>query len=446
MAQINKNMMNKLLSLIIILLIHFDSISQNVDFIEYDLDNGLHVILHQDKTVPLAVTSVMYHVGSKDDSPDRTGFAHFFEHLLFEGTKNIDRGQFVKIVESNGGSLNAYTSNDETYYFEFFPSNKLELGLWLESERMLHPVIDEIGVQTQNEVVKEEKRSNYDNRPYGQLLPQITQSLFKKHPYRWLPIGSMEHLDAATLDEFIAYNKKFYVPNNAVLVVAGNFEIDDVKKKISDYFGPIPRGNDVPRINITEDLITAEIKKKFYDPNIQLPMGLVSYRIPSFKDRDAYVLDMISSILSGGKSSRLYKKMVDDKKVSVQVQAVNLSFEDYGIYVILSLPVGENTLQTLYDNIDEEIEKLKVDLISDREYEKLQNEFENSFISTNASMSGIANSLASYYLLHDNVNLINQRLDIYKSITKEEIRDVANKYLNKDSRAVIDYLPESAKQ
>ena len=439
-------MMNKLLSLIIILLIHFDSISQNVDFIEYDLDNGLHVILHQDKTVPLAVTSVMYHVGSKDDSPDRTGFAHFFEHLLFEGTKNIDRGQFMKIVESNGGSLNAYTSNDETYYFEFFPSNKLELGLWLESERMLHPVIDEIGVQTQNEVVKEEKRSNYDNRPYGQLLPQITQSLFKKHPYRWLPIGSMEHLDAATLDEFIAYNKKFYVPNNAVLVVAGNFEIDDVKKKISDYFGPIPRGNDVPRINITEDPITAEIKKKFYDPNIQLPMGLVSYRIPSFKDRDAYVLDMISSILSGGKSSRLYKKMVDDKKVSVQVQAVNLSFEDYGIYVILSLPVGENTLQTLYDNIDEEIEKLKVDLISDREYEKLQNEFENSFISTNASMSGIANSLASYYLLHDNVNLINQRLDIYKSITKEEIRDVANKYLNKDSRAVIDYLPESAKQ
>ena len=427
-------------------MIHFDSNSQNVDFVEYDLDNGLHVILHQDKSVPLAVTSVMYHVGSKDDSPDRTGFAHFFEHLLFEGTENIDRGQFMKIVESNGGSLNAYTSNDETYYFEFFPSNKLELGLWLESERMLHPVIDKIGVQTQNEVVKEEKRSNYDNRPYGQLLPQITQSLFTKHPYRWLPIGSMEHLDAANLDEFIAYNKKFYVPNNAVLVVAGNFEIDDVKKKINDYFGPIPRGEDVPRINITEDPITAEIKKKFYDPNIQLPMGLVSYRIPSFKDRDAYVLDMISSILSGGKSSRLYKKMVDDKKVSVQVQAVNLSFEDYGIYVILSLPVGENTLQTLYDNIDEEIEKLKSDLISDREYEKLQNEFENSFISTNSSMSGIANSLASYYLLHDNVNLINERLDIYKSITKEEIRDVANKYLNKDSRAVIDYLPERTKK
>lgn len=218
--------MKRIIPLIILLVIQFNSVSQNVEFVEYDLDNGLHVILHQDKSVPLAVTSVMYHVGSKDDSPDRTGFAHFFEHLLFEGTENIDRGQFMKIVESNGGSLNAYTSNDETYYYEFFPSNKLELGLWLESERMLHPVIDKVGVDTQNEVVKEEKRLSYDNRPYGQLLPQITQSLFKKHPYRWLPIGSMDHLDAASLDEFIAYNKKFYVPNNAVLVVAGNFEID----------------------------------------------------------------------------------------------------------------------------------------------------------------------------------------------------------------------------
>ena len=325
--------MKRIISLIILLVIQFNSISQNVEFVEYDLDNGLHVILHQDKSVPLAVTSVMYHVGSKDDSPERTGFAHFFEHLLFEGTENIDRGQFMKIVESNGGSLNAYTSNDETYYYEFFPSNKLELGLWLESERMLHPVIDEIGVKTQNEVVKEEKRLSYDNRPYGQLLPQITQSLFKKHPYRWLPIGSMDHLDSATLDEFIAYNKKFYVPNNAVLVVAGNFEIDETKNKIKDYFGPIPRGNDVPRIDIEEDPLTAEVRKSFYDPNIQLPMGLVCYRIPSFKERDSYVLDMISSILSSGKSSRLYKKMVDTKKVSVEVQAINLSFEDVLFFI-----------------------------------------------------------------------------------------------------------------
>ena len=422
--------------------------AQLIDYELYTLDNGLDVILHQENSSPVVTVSVMYHVGAKDEVDGRTGFAHFFEHLLFEGTKNIERGKWFDIVSSNGGSNNANTSHDRTYYYETFPSNSLELGLWMESERMLHPIINQIGVDTQNEVVKEEKRQRIDNAPYGALIygTAVDPYLYKKHPYRRSIIGSMEDLDAAKLQEFIDFNNQWNNPNNAVLVVAGNFEIDDVKKKISDYFGPIPRGNDVPRINITEDPITAEIKKKFYDPNIQLPMGLVSYRIPSFKDRDAYVLDMISSILSGGKSSRLYKKMVDDKKVSVEVQAVNLSFEDYGIYVILSLPVGENTLQTLYNNIDEEIEKLKSDLISDREYEKLQNEFENSFISTNSSMSGIANSLAPYYLLHDKVNLINQRLDIYKSITKEEIRDVANKYLNKDSRAVIDYLPESAKQ
>ena len=384
----------------------------------------------------------MYHVGAKDEDPKRTGFAHFFEHLLFEGTKNIPRGEMDKIIERNGGSYNANTTQDRTYYYELLPSNKLELGLWIESERLLHPVINQIGVDTQNEVVKEEKRLRVDNTPYGQLLEQIVQGLFVKHPYRWTTIGSMDHLDAATLEEFLEFKEKFYVPNNAVLVVAGNFEMDDIKRKIKDYFGPIPRGNDVPRVNIKEDPLNGEQKRSFNDPNIQIPMGLVSYRTPSMKDRDAYILDMISSILSGGKSSRLYKKMVDDKKISLQVQAVNLSLEDYGAYVILSLPVGDNKLPTLYDNIDEEIEKLKSELISEREYEKLQNIFENNFVNSNSSMAGIANSLARNYMLYGDTDLINTTINIYKSITREEIREVANKYLNKDNRVLIDYLPE----
>ena len=420
------------------------SFSQNVKFTEYDLDNGMHVILHQDNTVPIAVTSVMYHVGAKDENPDRTGFAHFFEHLLFEGTKNIARGQMDKIIEKNGGSYNANTNQDRTYYYELLPSNKVDLGLWIESERLLHPVINQIGVDTQNEVVKEEKRLRVDNAPYGQLLEEITKGLFMKHPYRWTTIGSMDHLDAATLEEFLEFKNKFYVPNNAVLVVAGNFDMDDIKKKISDYFGPIPRGNDVPRVNIKEDPLNGELKRTFNDPNIQIPMGLVSYRTPSMKDREAYVLDMISSILSDGKSSRLYKKMVDDKKISLQVQAVNLSLEDYGAYVILSLPVGDNKLITLYDNIDEEIEKLKKDLITEREYEKLQNIFENNFVNSNSSMAGIANSLARNYMLYGNTNLINTTINIYKSITRDEIREVAKKYLNKENRVLIDYLPEGS--
>ena len=433
--------------LIILAIFPLFSKSQNIDYIEYDLDNGLHVILHQDNSVPLVVTSVMYHVGAKDENPKRTGFAHFFEHLLFEGTKNIGRGEMDKIIERNGGSYNANTTQDRTYYYELLPSNKLELGLWIESERLLHPVINQIGVDTQNEVVKEEKRLRVDNSPYGQLLKQIVEGLFVKHPYRWTTIGSMDHLDAATLDEFLAFKDKFYVPNNGVLVVAGNFEVEDTKSKIEAYFGPIPRGNDIERVDVEEDPIDGELKRTFHDPNIQIPMGLVSYRTPSMKARDAFVLDMISSVLSGGKSSRLYKKMVDDKKVSLQVQAVNLSLEDYGAYVILSLPLGENTLETLYANIDEEIDLLKNELISEREFEKLQNIFENNFVNSNASMAGIANSLARNYMLYENTNLINSNLDIYKSISREEIKAVANKYLNKNSRVLIDYMPvESEKK
>ena len=221
--------------------------AQKVEFEEYDLDNGMHVILHQDNTAPVVITSVMYHVGAKDENPERTGFAHFFEHLLFEGTQNIERGKWFDIVSSNGGSNNANTTDDRTYYYEVFPSNSVELGLWMESERLMHPIINQIGVDTQNEVVKEEKRLRVDNSPYGNILAEIKKNIFFKHPYRWATIGSMDHLDAATLEEFQAFNKKFYVPNNAVLVVAGDINKAEVKKMIKAYFGPIPRGAEVTR-------------------------------------------------------------------------------------------------------------------------------------------------------------------------------------------------------
>ena len=211
------------------------SFSQRVDFEEYDLSNGLHVILHQDKSVPIVTTSVLYHVGSKDEDPERTGFAHFFEHLLFEGTKNIEKGKWFSIVTGSGGSNNAYTTDDFTYYYENFPSNNLELAIWMESERMLHPVIDKVGVDTQNEVVKEEKRMRYDNSPYGKWNEEVKFNLFKVHPYKQTTIGKIEHLDSATLDEFLAFHKKYYVPNNAVLTVAGDIDILQTKKWIKDY-------------------------------------------------------------------------------------------------------------------------------------------------------------------------------------------------------------------
>ncbi|WP_047787977.1 M16 family metallopeptidase [Tenacibaculum mesophilum] len=423
---------------------HF-TYAQKVDFEEYDLSNGMHVILHQDNTAPVVTTSVMYHVGSKDEQPNRTGMAHFFEHLLFEGTKNIKKGEWFKIVSSNGGTNNANTTDDRTYYYEVFPSNNLELGLWMESERLLHPIIGQEGVDTQNEVVKEEKRLRVDNQPYSRFLENVKKNMFKKHPYKGTTIGKMEHLDAATLEEFLAFNKKYYVPNNATLVVAGDFELKEAKRLIKDYFEPIPRGKDIVRNFPKEDPITKEFFAKAYDPNIQIPAIMAAYRTPSMKTRDARVLDMISTYLSGGKSSVLYKKLVDTKKMALQAGAINLSQEDYGTYILFALPLGNNSLQSLVKEIDEEVVKLQTNLISEKDYQKLQNKFENNFVNANSSVEGIANSLARYNVLYGDTNLINTEIDIYRSITREEIRDVAKKYLNTNQRLVMEYLPESKK-
>ena len=201
----------------------FLCVAQSISFEEYDLDNGLHVILHQDNNAPVVTTSVMYHVGAKDEQPDRTGFAHFFEHLLFEGTENIERGQWFSIVTENGGTNNANTTDDRTYYYEVFPSNNLELGLWMESERMLHPIINQIGVETQNEVVKEEKRLRVDNQPYGTFIGELMSRAFIEHPYRWTVIGSLEHLNAAQEEEFMDFYKTFYVDCDIIINALQNY-------------------------------------------------------------------------------------------------------------------------------------------------------------------------------------------------------------------------------
>ena len=438
-------MKNSLMALSAALMLGGSVSAQKVTFEEYTLDNGLHVILHNDSSAPTIITSVMYHVGAKDEQPDRTGFAHFFEHLLFEGTENIKRGEWMNIVSSNGGYNNANTTEDRTYYFEVFPSNNLELGLWMEAERMLHPVINQIGVDTQNEVVKEEKRLSYDNKPYGELIPVVKKNIFKNHPYRWTTIGSMEHLDAAKLEEFQAFNKKFYIPNNAVLVVAGDFNTDQAKVWIQKYFGAIKKGPAIQRPSFTEEPITQTINAVYEDPNIQIPLIVTAYRTPSMKTRDARVLGMISTILSDGKSSRLYKKIVDDKKMALQIGAFSYNQEDYGTYIVYGLPQTPHTTDDILKEIDEEILKLQTELISEKELQKLENKFENQFVNSNSTVEGVADNLATYYLLYGDVNLINTEIEIYRSITREEIREVAKKYLSPNQRLLLNYITSKDK-
>ena len=416
--------------------------AQQIKFEEYDLPNGLHVILHQDNSAPVVTTSVMYHVGAKDEAAGRTGFAHFFEHLLFEGTKNIKRGEWFKLVSANGGSNNANTNPDRTYYYETFPSNNEQLGLWMEAERLRHPVINQIGVDTQREVVKEEKRLRMDNQPYGGLFNAILTTLFKKHPYKGTVIGSMEDLNSAKLEEFNAFFKKYYIPNNATLVVAGDIKPEQTKKWINEYFGSIPKGTPITRNFPKETPITQEFEETIYDANIQIPAYIFAYRTPAGNERDAYILSMLGSYLSKGKSSVLYKKLVDNEKKALAVEAFNLGLVDHSIFAFFAIPMGNTSKDILKKDIDAEIKKLQTDLISEEDYQKLQNQVENDFVNANSSVEGIANTLADSYLLKGNTNLINEEINIYRSITREDLRNAARKYLNSNQRAIINYLPK----
>lgn len=433
---------NQLLGLIVAVCSLSTVQAQKVNFTEFDLDNGLHVILHQDKTAPVVAVSVMYHVGSKNEDTGRTGFAHFFEHLLFEGTENIKRGEFMKVVSANGGQNNANTSQDRTFYYEVFPSNQLELGLWLESERMMHPVINEIGVKTQNEVVKEEKRLRVDNQPYAQFAGEIFKRLFVNHPYRWQPIGSMQDLDAAKLEEFKNFFKKYYVPNNAVLTIAGDLDIEKTRTLVKQYFSEIPKGAPIKYVKQEEAPMTRAIIDTAYDANIQIPAIMTAYRVPGFTSKDARVMGLISQILSQGASSKLYKKMVDEKKNALQVGALNYSLEDYGAYITYALPNNNTPLNTLLKDIDDEIALLQKNLISTADYQKLINQFENSYVTTNSRVLGVAENLANGYTFYNkNTGNVNNELAEIKAITREDIREAAKKYLDVNKRVILYYLP-----
>jgi predicted Zn-dependent peptidase len=418
----------------------------NIKFVEYDLPNGLHVILHQDKSVPIVAQVMAYHVGSKNEKPDRTGFAHFFEHLMFEGSPHIPRGQFFKMVQNAGGELNAFTSFDKTVYFISVPSNQIELAMYMESERMLQLRVDSTGIETQRGVVKEERKQSLENRPYGSIGEQTFSHAYKVHPYRWVPIGSAQYIDRATYDEFHQFYKTFYVPNNACLVLAGDIDVDKTKELVAKYYGDIPRGTgEIYRPNVTEPPQKAEVRDTVYD-NIQLPATIEAYHMPAQGTKDYYALSMLTTLLSGGESSRLNKRLVDKDKIAVVVQSIPFELEDPSLFLVFGIANFGKSPKEIETAAQQEIDRVKKELVTESEFTKIRNQKEAGFIEKNRGVLGKAMQLADYHLFFGDTNLINSEIGRFLAVTRDDIKRVANDYLVDGSRTVLYYLPKTKTQ
>jgi len=414
-----------------------------LDFQEYDLPNGLHVIIHEDHSTPIVTVSVMYHVGAKNEDPSRTGFAHLFEHLMFEGSKYIPRGEYTRYVEKAGGTLNANTDFDRTYYYEVLPANQLALGLWLESERMLHLRMDSLGIATQKSVVIEEIKEREENQPYGTLLRETFKRAYQVHPYKSHVLGSADHLRASTDQDVIGFHNKYYVPGNAVLTLAGDVNPKTAKKLVRKYFRGIPRGTEpLLRPETNEPVKMAEIRDTVYD-NIQLPAIVQAYHIPAMGTPDYYAVNLLNTLLAGGQSSRLNRILVDEKQLALQTLAIALPLEHPGITLALLIPNMGVDLTNLEQTSDEEIARLQTNLIPESEFQKLKNNVEASMISRLSGIEGRAELLATGYTYNHSTDAVNTDIDKYLAVTREDLREAARKYFRKDNRVVLYYLPKT---
>lgn len=441
--------MLKFLTITIILMfittVQFIAQSAKIDFEEFDLGNGLHVILHKDNTNPIVSVDIWYHVGAKDEDPGRTGFAHLFEHMMFQGSNNVKKTEHFNYIQNAGGTLNGTTSQDRTNYFATVQSNQLELLLWLESDRMATLQVTQDNFDNQRDVVKEEKRQRYDNVPYGSRWGELMKRAFKGQSYEWIPIGSMEDLNNADLNYAQKFYRKYYSPDNAVLVISGDIDYDNAKILSEKYFGDIKpantKKNKYPEIIFNQ----GEVKDVIYD-NVQLPAVYIGYKIPGLKDKDVHALELISLILGDGRSSRLYKDIVYDRKSAKSIGSFLWDNEVGGLLIITATGFKNTNPVSLIDNITNIINSISIKEVNDKEFEKAKNSIENDFINNLQTVMGKADALASYWTFYKNTNLINTIVGKYLDVTKEQILTAANKYLNTNNRVVLTYLPNIDKK
>ena len=420
-------------------------------YTQFTLPNGLHVILHEDHSVPVVSVNVWYHVGSAREKPGRTGFAHLFEHLMFMGSGHVEPGEFDQLLESVGGNNNGSTENDRTNYVIDVPSNALELALFLESDRMGY-LLDSMTPKTvdaQRDVVKNERRQSVENRPYGMADSVVlTEMLYPEgHSYHWPVIGYMPDLTAASYDDVVAFFKSYYAPSNASLVVAGDLDTAKARALVEKWFGDVKAGAPVTPMTIPGVALTS-VQKKTITDRVQLPRLYIGWLTPASLAPGDAALDMVADVLAGGKNSRLYKRLVFDMQIAQNVSAFQVSQALSSHFVIRATPQPGHTVEELQKVIDEEVARLQTEPPTDHEVQRAINQIEASFFSRMERVGGFggkADQLNRYYTDTGNPDWFNEDLARYRAISPTDVRAAAQAFLPRDRRVELTVTPEGAK-
>ncbi|MEO6589889.1 MAG: pitrilysin family protein [Pyrinomonadaceae bacterium] len=413
-----------------------------LNYTEYKLKNGLRVIMHEDKSTPIVAVNIWYHVGSKNEVPGRTGFAHLFEHMMFQGSKNYNNDYFTPLQEA-GANINGSTNPDRTNYYEVVPSNFLELALFMESDRMggLLEAMTQEKLDNQRAVVQNERRQRYDNQPYGTAFEKIAEIMYPaEHPYHWTTIGSLADLNAASMDDIKGFFRQYYAPNNASLVIAGDFDPKQAKVWVEKYFGPIAAAKDIPRPNPKAPVLSGEIRKT-YEDDVRLPRLYMAWHSVPTGAKDEAALDILGSILSSGRGSRLQSKMVYDRQIVQSIFATNQTSEIGGNFLVVATarPQGK-TLDEIEKEINAEIETAKTTLPTQEEINRALNSIESNFVFGLQTVLGKANQMNSNATFFGKPDLFQKQLDEYRAVTPADIQRVAKEYLT-DKRLVMNFVP-----
>jgi zinc protease len=415
-----------------------------VDFRETTLKNGLRVITVEDRSAPVVSIAVTYNVGSRDEKPGRTGFAHLFEHMMFQGSENVGKGEHFTLVFNNGGTMNGTTTEDRTNYFEALPANQLDLALFLEADRMRSLAITKENLDNQRNAVQEERRLGVDNQPYGLTEEKLGEMIYDNFAYKHSTIGSMEDLNAASIADVAAFFKTYYAPNNAVLVLVGDFDTRDALNRIRRNFEAIPRQPAPPAVDMTEPRQTAERRATLEDKLARLARVDIAFKATSGNTDDFYALQVLSSALQGGQSSRLFQKLVKEKQLATNVAGYMDERRGTGaFYIQATVAPGKNS-SDVEAAIYEEIEKLRNEGIADWELQKAKNSTRRGAINSLQSSLSRAIQIGQYAVFYNDPNLINTRLAKVNAVTAAQVREVANKYLIATNRTVLVTVPKAA--